>query len=151
MFLSEITDDQLESVFIKIDAVYKDGLIFRDLFTHSLLPSAFVSLDGKFEQVNASFANMLGYTIKELETKSWMEVTRQDHILPDLDKVEECLYEELKSYKLFKIYLHKKSGDVPAVLVVTKVIIEGIDQFLSQVFPLGWIEEAYSLVHKKGH
>jgi PAS domain S-box-containing protein len=76
-------------------------------------PTGMAMLDEHFRfiQANPTFASMLGYSVAELRTKTFAEVTHPDHVQQDVEQVRHLLRGELSVYRTEKRYI-AKSGKV---------------------------------------
>ncbi|MBN2806556.1 MAG: PAS domain S-box protein [Prolixibacteraceae bacterium] len=84
---------------------------FRNLFNNSPVGKTITRLNGTFT-VNKHFSEMLGYSIDELNNKSWMEVTHPDDIELGKEHVQELLTGKTNIAHFEKRYLHKNGHEV---------------------------------------
>lgn len=103
--VTDITDRKLAEEALQISESN-----FRTIFTNAAIGIDVVDENGKFQQVNKAFSDMMGYTPEELANLSVSQVTFKD----DLEKSEKPLLNLFKgnrdSYRIEKRYV-KKSGD----------------------------------------
>lgn len=79
---------------------------FRNAFEHSSVGKTMVYLDGRY-LVNQSFAGMLGYSIEEMNNKSWDEITHPDDQTFSRENMNAMIKGEMESNRFEKRYLHK--------------------------------------------
>lgn len=88
---------------------------------HSPIGMALVAPDGRLLRVNPAMADMLGYSVEELSTHGFQEITHPDDLAEDLALVAQALAGEIDSYRLRKRYLHAEGyvvwGDLSTALV----------------------------------
>jgi len=77
--------------------------------------------NGHFLKVNKSLCRILGYSDKELLTKTFQELTHPDDLETDLAYVHQVLAGEIDIYEMEKRYRHKQGGLVWAQLNVSLV------------------------------
>lgn len=70
--------------------------------------------------VNQSFAGMLGYSVRELEGRTWVEITRPEYLGGDMLSVNEMLEGKVDKYRLEKQYIHKLGHYIAVVLTVRR-------------------------------
>lgn len=79
---------------------------FRNAFEHSSVGKTMVYMNGRY-LVNQSFAGMLGYTMEELNNKSWDQITHPDDQAMSRQIMNSMVSGEMDSYRFEKRYLHK--------------------------------------------
>ena len=85
--------------------------MFKYVFEASNVGKSITLPDGTLN-VNRAFAEMLGYSIEELNTLSWQDVTPQDEI-PRIEELIRPLVENRqRSLHFTKRYLHKSGSEV---------------------------------------
>lgn len=108
---------------------------FHSTFVSAPIGMAIVSLNGHFTQVNEALANILGYTIKQLQKKTFQQITHPDDLQSDLLQFEQLRDGLIKNYQMEKRYIHKK-GNLIWVLLSVSVVRDAADKalyFISQV------------------
>jgi two-component system, cell cycle sensor histidine kinase and response regulator CckA len=86
---------------------------FRRLFDQSPVGGALLTLEGRFIEVNAAFAKMLGYSTEELAgKKTFLEVTHPEHRATDREQVSKVIDGKLERYVTDKRYLRKDGAVV---------------------------------------
>lgn len=83
-------------------------------------PMACVGLDNRFIRVNHAFERLLGYSDAELRGRTWMSITKQEHIGGDLASMKAVIDGRSNSYRLEKDYIHKRGHNVPIELTVRR-------------------------------
>ncbi|SKB76228.1 PAS domain S-box protein [Daejeonella lutea] len=94
---------------------------FRAAFEYSALGMSLMDINGKWIRVNESFCRILGYTNRELMSRTLKEISHPDDRDMDLPLMEEVLKGIKKSYQIEKRFLHK-SGAVVWVHQATSVV-----------------------------
>ncbi|MDP9142218.1 MAG: PAS domain S-box protein [Pseudomonadota bacterium] len=110
----DVTDERRNSV-----ALAESEDRFRQAMRNAPIGKALVSPDGRFLEVNEALCTMLGYTARELQGKTFADVTHADDIAEDSAKVRALLNGERNRYRMFKRYLRADGGIVDAQLDVT--------------------------------
>ncbi|HQS44535.1 MAG: hypothetical protein B7Y16_06290, partial [Methylotenera sp. 24-45-7] len=108
---------------------------FHSTFVSAPIGMAIVSLDGHFTQVNEALANILGYTIKQLQKKTFYQITHPDDLQSDILQFEQLRDALIKNYQMEKRYIHKK-GNLIWVLLSISVVRDAANKalyFISQV------------------
>jgi diguanylate cyclase len=80
---------------------------FRRAMEDSAIGMAVVGLDGHIMETNRAFAEMLGYTRDELQTRTFFEITHADDLDIGADTMRRVLAGEADSYQFEKRYLKK--------------------------------------------
>lgn len=94
---------------------------FRAAFEYSALGMSLMDITGKWIRINESFCRILGYTNKELMSRTLDEVTHPEDRDKDRPLVKEVLNGAQKSYHLEKRFLHK-NGTVVWVHQASSVV-----------------------------
>lgn len=95
---------------------------------------AFADANGSLRLVNDSFAEMLGYTVGELERMKWQDVTAGQDIDPNVVMFQQLVRGEIDSYSMVKSYTTKMRKTVTCRLVAKKAF-GGVLVF-GQVLPI---------------
>ena len=98
---------------------------FRGAFHASSIGMALTALDGTFVQVNERFAEMLGYTVEELQSSGVRAITHPDDVQVDLDNARRLREGEIDSYEREKRYLRKDGSVMWGHLTVS--VVRGYD------------------------
>ena len=94
---------------------------FKAAFEHAPMGIAFMQPDRTVGHVNATFANLLGYTVLELEGMTIAEITHPDDRAETARLVKATLAGEIDGFKVDKRYLRKDGSDVWTTVSVTLV------------------------------
>lgn len=108
---------------------------FHSTFVSAPIGMAIVSLDGHFTQVNEALANILGYSVKQLQRKTFQQITHPDDLRSDILQFEQLRDGLIKNYQMEKRYIHKK-GNLIWVLLSVSVVRDAANKalyFISQV------------------
>ena len=94
-----------------------------------------VGRDGSILRANNSFARMLGYSVEELKTRTFRDLTHPDDLATNLSVLNKTLVGEADSYSIEKRYVRKDGGVVWASLTVgcVRTTDGGVDYFVSVV------------------
>ncbi len=110
---------------------------YKAIYNASAIGIVQADFDGKFTDANPSFLNMLGYTLEELKSLSWNDITH-------LNDKEKSQYHyigmkegKLKNYSIEKRYIHKNGN---TVWVNASVVAVENDEG-TPVFELGIVED----------
>lgn len=94
---------------------------FRLTMEHAPIGIALVELDGTFTQANPAFCRILGYSIDELRTTTFQELTHPDHLAQDLDHVDAMLRGTMDAYETRKRY-HRRDGSTVWVHLIASLV-----------------------------
>lgn len=94
---------------------------FRTAFDDAGTGMALVTPEGKLLRVNRSLCEILGYSSEELTTKTIADITEPEDLELDLERVQQVLRGEIRTYQLEKRYIHKLGHRVWALLSVALV------------------------------
>jgi len=97
---------------------------FKSLFELSPLGMARVSWDGKFLQVNRSFAQMIGYTEEEATALTYWQVTPREYEEQEIE-ILETVQQTGRFGPFEKEYIHRDGHRVPIVL--SGALLEDLD------------------------
>jgi PAS domain S-box-containing protein len=85
---------------------------FRGIFENSTVGKSLTAPYGKLLRVNRAFADMLGYTVDELQEVNFAEITHPDDIAASRECIRCLLAGERDFYRMEKRYLSKDGGIV---------------------------------------
>ena len=108
---------------------------FRTAFDDAPIGMALVGLDGRFLNVNGSLCEIIGYSRKELLTKTFQDITHPDDLELDLANVRRLLQGEISSYQMEKRYIHK-DGHLVTILLTASMVRDSRGEplyFISQI------------------
>jgi len=97
--------------------------MFRSVFELSPIGKTMTAEDGSL-RVNRAFAEMLGYSVTELETINWRQLTHPDDIRKSDDAAQALVSGKGKRVSFEKRYLHKNGKIVWAQLTI--VLLGGV-------------------------
>ena len=108
---------------------------FRATFENAAVGVALVGTDGSIRRANNGLARMLGYSIEELKTRTFQDLTHPDDLASNLSELNKTLVGEADSYSIEKRYLRKDGGVVWANLTVgcVRKADGGVNYFVSVV------------------
>ncbi len=86
---------------------------FRQMFESSNVGKAIIEIDGGL-RVNKAFADMLGYSLKELANTKWQEITPTEEVDEIQGILNQLISGELNSARFTKSYIRKDGGRVLA-------------------------------------
>lgn len=90
-------------------------------FNQAAVGIANVGIDGSLVRVNSKFAQITGYSIKELSTKTFQDITHPDDLSTDLELVNQILEGDISNYSMEKRYIRKDGSVVWVNLTVSLV------------------------------
>ena len=100
------------SEFKKIEqALWESQARFLETFIHAAVGMAIVALDGGWLEVNPALCQMLGYSQPELQANNFQAITYPEDLDSDLEKLEQLLSGQIRSYQMEKRYVNKQ-GDL---------------------------------------
>ena len=114
---------------------------FRTIFHSSTIGKSVTMLAGKMS-VNKAFADMLGYSIAEMENLKWQDITVEEDIQLSYDYLEKIALGLTDSIALEKRYYHK-NGSMVWVKLATTQIKDATGK------PLYYISEATDITSQK--
>ncbi len=112
----DITDQKQAEI-----ALQNSEANFRTIFEKAASGYLQVSTEGKLTKVNAAMADMLGYTVEELEQLSFMDITHPADRGISLQSLQSQLTGERKTLQFEKRYLHRDGHIVWGVVSSTLV------------------------------
>lgn len=83
---------------------------FRTTFEKAAVGMYLCALDGRMQQVNPAFCQILGYTEQELLALDFQSITHPDDLRQNLPLIEQLVKGELSTLFIQKRHLHKNSG-----------------------------------------
>ncbi len=117
---------------------------FRNAMQYSAIGLAVVSLDGRWLEVNPALTAILGYSVEELVTLTFQDITYPEDLESDLQFVAALVEGRIDSYQMEKRYIRKDGSLVWALLSVS-LVRDGHDRplyFISQVQNISKRKEA---------
>lgn len=95
--------------------------LFESAFEYAAIGMAIVGTDRRFLRVNRVLCEMLGYSVEELTTLTFADITHPNDLERDLELATRLLDGELSSFQMEKRYFHKKGHTVWTTLSVSLV------------------------------
>lgn len=96
--------------------------LFRAVFEQAAIGVAqVVSKTGTFVRANRRYAEILGYTVSEVEQLTLQEITHPDDLQRDQENMRKLLSGEIREFSLEKRYLHKDGSIVRVNVTVSPV------------------------------
>ncbi len=131
VLLAELRTEQVEARRAVIDSEAR----FRATFENAAVGVALVGTDGSILRANDSFARMLGYSVEELKTRTFQDLTHPDDLATNLSVLNKTLVGEAESYCIEKRYVRKDGRIVWASLTVgcVRKTGGGVDYFISVI------------------
>jgi PAS domain S-box-containing protein len=129
ILFAEVRTEQLEAR----RALAESEARFRAAFENAAVGVVLVDPNGSLLRVNDTFASMLGYSAKELETKTFQDITHLDDLAANLSLLKKTLTGEANSYCIEKRYVRKDGRLIWANLTVgcVRKLDGAVDYFLS--------------------
>jgi PAS domain S-box-containing protein len=131
LLFAEVRTEQVEAR----RALAESEARFHATFENAAVGVVLVDPKGSLLRVNETLARMLGYSTKELETKTFQDVTHPDDLASNLSLLKKTLTGEANSYSIEKRYVRKDGRFIWASLTVGCVRkTDGtVDYFLSVI------------------
>ncbi|MGL1936548.1 MAG: PAS domain S-box protein, partial [Fibrobacterales bacterium] len=92
---------------------------FRNYFDRSQVGMTITSPDKGWIEVNPQLEEMLGYTLSELQAKSWADLTHPDDLAKDEEKFAQVLAGTIDDYILDKRFIRKDQSIIYTNLTVS--------------------------------
>ena len=124
------------------DALRESENKFRQVFENAALGMCIFGLDEKFNKVNHSLCQLLGYSETELLSMSFSDVTHPDDIQLSLNKKHMLLSGETENAWYEKRYIHKQGQTVWVMLSTTLLYDERGE-------PLYFVTQAQDITRRK--
>jgi two-component system, chemotaxis family, CheB/CheR fusion protein len=143
---AEVRNEQIEAR----RAVAESDARFRAAFENAAVGVVLVDPKGSFLRVNNTFANMLGYSTKELEIKIFQDITHPDDLPANLSVLKKTLAGEVDNYCFEKRYMRKDGGVVWAKLNVgcVRKADGAVDYFITIIEDISERKEAEERLRK---
>ncbi len=109
------------------ESVRKNEERFRLIFDLAPTGMVIVTLDGRFQQVNQAFCNIVGYTSEELMEMTFKDITHPDDLDANLSLDQLLLKEKIPHYSLEKRYFHK-NGELIYIILQVALIKDNVDE-----------------------
>ena len=89
---------------------------FRTIFEKSAVAKSLTATSGKLLNVNKALADMLGYTVEELMSMNYADVTYHEDIELTRDYIKRLVDGEIETARFEKRFIHKKGNIIHAEL-----------------------------------
>lgn len=111
---------------------------FQENFRNAAIGMAIIGINGEWLEVNDKLCTMLGYTAKELSSKTFQELTFPEDLNKDLNLLDQLIEGSIQNYQIEKRYFHKDGSIVRALLGAAAVRGDNgeVEYFISQVIEL---------------
>jgi PAS domain S-box-containing protein len=131
IFFAEVRTEQLEAR----RALAESEARFRAAFENAAVGVVLVDPEGALLRVNDTFAGMLGFSTKELETKTFQDITHPDDLAANLSLLKKTLTGEANSYCIEKRYVRKDGRFIWASLTAgcVRKLDGAVDYFLAVI------------------
>ena len=146
LLFSELRTEQVEARRALSDSEAR----FRATFENAAVGVALVGTDGSILRANNSFARMLGYSVEELQTRTFQDLTHPDDLATNLSVLNKTLVGEADSYSIEKRYVRRDGGVVWASLTVgcARKTDGGVDYLVSVVQDIAARKQAEERLQK---
>ncbi|MGY8526176.1 diguanylate cyclase [Paracidovorax citrulli] len=94
---------------------------FRLAMQHSAIGMALVSPNYRWQQVNRSICELLGYSAEELTLLPFPAITHPDDLAKDLRQIERLLAGDIDNYRMEKRFLRKDGSYIWTLMAVSLV------------------------------
>lgn len=102
-----------------VEALRKSEERFRAIFERSAIGKSLTAPGGELLKINQSFADMLGYTVAELQQLNFAQITHPDDVAESRECIRTLLAGLQEKFRLEKRYIHKNGGIVWADVSTT--------------------------------
>ncbi|MBW2636407.1 MAG: PAS domain S-box protein, partial [Deltaproteobacteria bacterium] len=123
---------------------------FRKIFEGGALGMAFIGLNYKFERVNATLYNMLGYNESELRELTLIDITHPEHVERNKEQVAQLLQGQIPYYKTEKRYI-RKDGEIIWGDITDSVVYDEKGSFLYIIAMIEDITDRKRAEDEKAH
>jgi len=100
------------------EELWRSEALYRDTFEQAAVGIAHISPDGTFLKINQRYCDIVGYSMDEMLTKTFQEITYPDDLELNLEYVRQVLAFEIESYSMEKRYFRKDQSVVWVNLTV---------------------------------
>jgi PAS domain S-box-containing protein len=85
---------------------------FRSIFENAPIGMVLVDFNFEFGKINSAFCEMLGYSLEELSSLNFLEITHPDHVERDMEYIQKLINDEIPIYETEKQYIKKESESI---------------------------------------
>lgn len=123
--------------------------LFNAIFERAGIGIALCNRDGFVVDANPALAQMLGYSVSDLCTRHYREITHPDDLLLDQHQTEQLLRGETSSYRIEKRYLRKDGQTMWGELTVTTIPGPPPGHVIGMVLDISERKRAEEALHHK--
>lgn len=116
--IAKINTELEERVIQRTAELQKRERLLRYYFDQPLIGMAMTSIDKKWLDVNDRLCEILGYSLQELQSITWEEITYPDDLEIDLEKFNQVLAGKIDAYLIDKRFIHKNGNIIYTNLAV---------------------------------
>jgi diguanylate cyclase (GGDEF)-like protein/PAS domain S-box-containing protein len=120
---------------------------FHSTFASAPIGMAILGLEGQFIQVNAALADIVGYSIEDLQKKTFQQITYPEDLQGNMEKFAQLRDGLIKSYQLEMRYFHQQGNLIWVLMSVSAVRDEG-DKALYYIAQIQNITERKYLIER---
>jgi two-component system cell cycle sensor histidine kinase/response regulator CckA len=106
-----VMEDITEAKLVR-EALRESEEKFRRTFDQAPIGAAIVSLDYRFQRVNAELCRLTAYSEAELMARTFLEITHPEDVADSLDQIQRLLRGEIDQYQIDKRYVRKDGATV---------------------------------------
>jgi diguanylate cyclase (GGDEF)-like protein/PAS domain S-box-containing protein len=121
--LTRLNEALEERVLARTAELAESEQFFRLTFEQAPIGAVLAGRDFRFRRVNARFAQMTGYSIDELLTRGFPDITHSDDVAADVEQVKRLVAGELDEYAREKRYV-RKDGSIAWGEVVVRPVLD---------------------------
>lgn len=124
---------------------------FARAFEYAPIAKALVSPEGKWLKVNRAVCNLLGYSERELQSRTFQELTHPDDLADNTLMLKRMLAGSLNTYQTEKRYIHKDGHTVWTILSSYLIRDSKGDPscFITQIVDISARKRAEKLVRRR--
>lgn len=103
----DITDRKLSQA-----ALRESEQKFKDVFENAVIGKGIADTNGSFISVNKAFCDSIGYSMEELLSKNWREITHPEDQKKSFEYVEKLMKGDINTFNFVHRLLHKNGSEV---------------------------------------
>lgn len=108
MLVSDVTDQKKN-----FQELQESEAKFKFVFDHSVIGKSITQFTGEI-QVNQAFADMLGYSVPEMQHRTWQDITHPEDIELTQRSLDTLLSSDREVVRFSKRYVHKNGSPIRA-------------------------------------
>ncbi|WP_316810883.1 PAS domain S-box protein [Pedobacter heparinus] len=124
------------------EELYQSEAQFKQAFEHSLIGMALISPEGRWEKVNKSLCQILGYTEAEMKALTIQDITYPEDLKGSLAVLNDLAKGEIEEVKYEKRYVHKNGSAIWVVIAATML-------YDSNGQPLHYVSQIEDITRRK--